>query len=94
MLTNVAKNSISVWNLGSNSCFPKIITISTDLAISSSMSSFVPKLWLKWQILVAIFYEFVNKDGITKVYIPVHPGLVRCQPVVVEEVQKAEILAQ
>ena len=58
MLTNVAKNSVSVWNLGSNSCFPKIITISTDLAISSSMSSFVPKLWLKWQILVAIFYEF------------------------------------
>ena len=31
------------------------MTISTDLAISNS---FVPKYWLHWQILVAIFNEF------------------------------------
>ena len=37
--------------------FPKVMTISTDLAISNSMSSFVPKHWLNWQIL-AIFDEF------------------------------------
>ena len=35
-------------------CFPEIITISNDLVISKSMSSFVPKYWLNWQILVAI----------------------------------------
>ena len=29
------------------------MAISTDLAISNSMSSFVPKYWLNWQILVA-----------------------------------------
>ena len=34
---------------------PKTMTISTHLAISNSMSSFVPKYWLNWQILVAIF---------------------------------------
>ena len=51
------------------------MTISTHLAISNSMSSFVPKYWLNWQILVAIFNEFRRqiKDGTTKVYIPVHP---------------------
>ena len=38
--------------------FPKIMTILTDLAISNSMSSFVPKYWLNWQILVAICNEF------------------------------------
>ena len=38
--------------------FPKIMTISTHLAILNSMSSFVPKYWLNWQILVAIFNEF------------------------------------
>ena len=38
--------------------FPKIMTISTDLAILNSMSSFVPKFWLNWQILVAICNEF------------------------------------
>ena len=38
--------------------FPKIMTISTHLAISNNMSSFVPKYWLNCQILVAIFNEF------------------------------------
>ena len=32
--------------------------ISTHLAISNSMSSFVPKCWLNWQILLATFNEF------------------------------------
>ena len=49
------------------------MTISTHLAISNSMSSFVPKYWLNWQILVAILMNFADKDGTTKVYIPVHP---------------------
>ena len=43
------------------------MTISTDLAISNSMSSVVPKYWLNWQILVAILMNFVDKDGTTKV---------------------------
>ena len=30
------------------------MTISTDLAASNSMSSFIPKYWLNWQILVAV----------------------------------------
>ena len=52
---------------------PKIMTISTDLAISnSSMSRFVSKYWLNWQILVAISNKFIDKDGTTKVYIQVH----------------------
>ena len=34
------------------------MTISTHLAVSNSMSSFVPKYWINWQILVAIFNEF------------------------------------
>ena len=38
--------------------FPKIMTISTDLAIYNSMSSFVSKYWLNWQMLVAIINEF------------------------------------
>ena len=33
------------------------MTIPTDLAISSSMASFVPKHWLNWPTLVIIFYE-------------------------------------
>ena len=48
------------------------MTISTDLAVSNSMSSFVPDYWLNWQILVVILMNFVDKDGTTKVYIPVH----------------------
>ena len=47
------------------------MTILTDLAISNSMSSFVPKYWLNWQILVAIFTNFVDKDEATKVYMHV-----------------------
>ena len=38
--------------------FLKIMTISTDLAISDSISSFVPKYWLNWHILMAICNEF------------------------------------
>ena len=34
------------------------MTTSTDLGIPNSMSRFVPKHWLNWQILVAIFNEF------------------------------------
>ena len=45
------------------------MTISTDLAISNSMSSFVPKYWLNWQIMVVILMNFVDKDGTIKVYI-------------------------
>ena len=41
---------------------PKIMTISSDLAISNSMSSYVPKYWLNWQILVAIFNEFLGQS--------------------------------
>ena len=41
--------------------FAKIMTISTDLAILDSISSFVPKLWLNWQILLAIFNEFLRQ---------------------------------
>ena len=35
--------------------FSKMMTISTDLAISNSMSSIVPKYWFNWKIQVAIF---------------------------------------
>ena len=47
------------------------MTIATDLAFLNSMSSFVPKYCLNWQILVAVLNKF-HKDGKTKVYIPVH----------------------
>ena len=43
---------------GEIAVFPKIMTISTHLAISNNMSSFVPKYWLNWKILVAVFNEF------------------------------------
>ena len=46
------------------------MTISIDLAVSNSMSCFVPKYWLKLQILVAILMNFVDKGGTTKRYIP------------------------
>ena len=48
------------------------MTILTDLAIPNSMSSFVPTYWLNLQILVAMLMNLVDKDGTTKVYIPVH----------------------
>ena len=38
--------------------FPNIMTISTDLALSNSMPSLVPKYWLNWKILVSIFNDF------------------------------------
>ena len=38
--------------------FSKIMTISTDFAISNSMPNFVPKYLLKWQVFVVIFNEF------------------------------------
>ena len=41
--------------------------ISTNLVILYSMSSFVPKYWLNWQILLAILVNFIDKDGTTKV---------------------------
>ena len=41
--------------------FPKIMTIFTDMAISNTMSTFVPKYWLNWQILVAIFNQFCRQ---------------------------------
>ena len=54
---------------------PKIMTILTDLAISNSMSSFVPKYWLNWQILVAIFNEFRRQRwDHQSVYILVRPS--------------------
>ena len=64
------------------------MTISTHLAIANNMSSFVPKYWLNWQILVAILMNFVDKDGTTKVYIPVHPwgSLVLASNVVFAEI--------
>ena len=43
---------------GKIAVFLKIMTISTDLAISNSMSSFVPKYRLNWQILVTILNKF------------------------------------
>ena len=49
------------------------MTIQTHLAILNIMSSFVPKYWLNWQILVLFLINFADKDGTTKVYIPVHP---------------------
>ena len=51
------------------------MTISTDLSISNSMSSFVPKYWLNWQILWLFLMNFVDKDGTSKVYLPVHPWM-------------------
>ena len=45
------------------------------MAISNSMSSFVLTYWLKGQIQFAILMNFVDKDGTTKVYIPVHPWM-------------------
>ena len=42
---------------GKIAAFPKIMTISTDLAISN-MSSFVPKYCVNWQNLVPIFNQF------------------------------------
>ena len=39
------------------------------------MSSFVPKYWLSWQIWWLFLINFTDKDGTTKVYIPVHPCL-------------------
>ena len=53
--------------------FPKIITISTDLAISNSMSSFVPKYWLTGKFWWPFLLNFEDKDGTTKVYILVNP---------------------
>ena len=38
--------------------FSKIMTISTDLAISDDMPSFIPKYLLNWKILMAIFNDF------------------------------------
>ena len=57
----VEQNSVFASNqefYGKIAVFPKIMIISTDLPISKGMSSFVPKYWLNWQILVAIFNEF------------------------------------
>ena len=51
------------------------MNISTEFAIANSMSSFVPKYWLNWQILVAIFNEFHRQRWDHKVYIPVHPWI-------------------
>ena len=42
------------------------MTISTDLAILNSMSSFVPNYSLNRQILVATLMNFLDKDGTTK----------------------------
>ena len=53
--------------------FPKIMTILTDLAISNSMSSFVPKYWLNWQILVAMSDEF-RRQRFTRNRIRFLPG--------------------
>ena len=50
--------------LGKIAGFRRIITVSTGLAISN-MSSFVPKYYLNWQIMVAILKEFLSKDGTT-----------------------------
>ena len=42
------------------------MTISANLAILNSMSSFVSKYWLNWQILLVIFFmNFLDKDGTT-----------------------------
>ena len=38
--------------------FPKIMTILTALVISNSLSSFVPKYKLNWQMQMASFNEF------------------------------------
>ena len=41
--------------------FAKILTISTDLAISDSRLSFVPECWLNWDSLDTIFNEFFGQ---------------------------------
>ena len=51
------------------------MTISTDLAVTNSMSSFVPEYWLNLKILVAIFNDFVDKGKTTKVYLPTRANL-------------------
>ena len=43
------------------------MTISTDLAILNSMSIFVTKDWLNWKIMVAIFFEYLDRYKTTKV---------------------------
>ena len=63
--------------VGKIDVFLNIMTMSTDLAISNSISSFVPKYWLNLQVLVAILMNFVDKDGTTKMYIPFHPWLLQ-----------------
>ena len=55
--------------------FPrKIMTFSTDFAISNRMSSFVHKYSLAKleNSQVVIFNEFLRQGRTTKVYIPVH----------------------
>ena len=40
------------------------MVIPTNLAILNSMSNFVPKDWLNWQILVAISSEFLRQRNL------------------------------
>ena len=57
--------------------FPEIMAISNDLTIVNSISSFVPKYWLIWQILVAILNKFlIDKERTTEDRIPVHSWVI------------------
>ena len=53
------------------------MTISTHLAISKSMSSFVPKYWLNWQILVAFLNELRRQRWD-------HQSVHTCPPLIIE----------
>ena len=54
MWTNVATvNKIAI--------FPKLTIVSNDLATLNSKSSFIPKHYQNWQILVAILNEFLRQ---------------------------------
>ena len=55
-INSVCARNQEFW--GKIAVFLKMMAMSNHSAISNSMSSFVPKYWLNWQILVAIFNEF------------------------------------
>ena len=66
----MATNSVFARNQqfwGKITVLPKIVTISTNLAISNNMSSFVPKYWLNWQFWWLFLMNVAEKDGTIKV---------------------------
>ena len=53
--------------------FSKIMTISTELAISKKYVKLYPRTFQQnWEILLLFQINFLAKDGTSEVYIPVH----------------------